>query len=840
MSIRPAKSWVGVFLLLLSANSEASLATATNFILGVHASYPTNLHQALETNSTLRSDYIGAHLELKEVSLSEPHGSILRTNLYVFARALASDSLSVSGKTYLAKNRVYPSRHQTMAMLRERFYRTWKDALPLTPERRNEIADIGGFSDPQRQIFETHAVLIMDNAYLNSAQLAALDAILSGIPPSLHDLGAIGVGYIGGEFPPGMGWWDFFAGVGGEVNIFEWRVDSHPENHFPSDVDPYWTAGFIACAAHEINHIVDSYTITGNASLQSRKEVLIAAAGSEHLNYLRSMFSDGFFTSTPVEFFASIANQWFSSSERTLELGLTRFDAGRIDPINQALFYAEVYSQGNASTWFYASDTNGNVHAHSVPVARDLNGHICEIPLASTTYSFVRNVEGDVVSYTAEERDATAPVVSITNRNRCVEHGTRTVTIGGTCNTNVIGRLTWMTDSGTIGAVSAGPDWHVAGIPLAVGLNRIAITGTNGLGVSTTASVAVVRRSSHWRPGYVYRTRITFPGYDRDEILTNFVALIRFGPNIADFDCGQMVDPFGGSDLRFYDGNDRSELAHEKELWATNEISIVWVQVPQLSGPHSLIWAEWGGNAGGIAQPSYTTNGATWSDEFCGVWHMASDSILDSTHHHMHSVADTTFSASGVAGAGRAFESSTSSGIRLPAGFAHFPDGMSFSVWARPTHANSFARLFDFGNGAASDNICLSRWLQTSGLCLETWQGGVSQGPLIATGAIVLDEWHHYAATVDHEGEAALFRDGRLVKTGTVTPVRNTVRANNFIGQSNWPNDPRYQGFMDEFRVQCTERSSNWVWASYMTMADNENFQHYGQVELPGTVLIIY
>ena len=38
---------------------------------------------------------------------------------------------------------------------------------------------------------------------------------------------------------------------------------------------------------------------------------------------------DGFFADNPQEFFASIANQWFCDSAKTVELGAVRFAAGR-------------------------------------------------------------------------------------------------------------------------------------------------------------------------------------------------------------------------------------------------------------------------------------------------------------------------------------------------------------------------------------------------------------------------------------------------------------------------------------------------------------------------------
>ena len=76
---------------------------------------------------------------------------------------------------------------------------------------------------------------------------------------------------------------------------------------------------------HELNHVVDSYTIANSNTLASRKAQLIAAAGTNRFNYLRGgngleFLTHGFFAQNPQEFFASIANQWFADSEQVFEL----------------------------------------------------------------------------------------------------------------------------------------------------------------------------------------------------------------------------------------------------------------------------------------------------------------------------------------------------------------------------------------------------------------------------------------------------------------------------------------------------------------------------------------
>ena len=110
------------------------------------------------------------------------------------------------------------------------------------------------------------------------------------------------------------------------------------------------------------------------------------------------MIEDGYFVNAPQEFFASIANQWFADSAHTLELGLVRWNNGYGHPINQFLFFAEVYSQGGNTVPFYTMDEEGHVSRTDIPVRRDVYGHICTLTSDGNTHRFVLNSEGDVLA----------------------------------------------------------------------------------------------------------------------------------------------------------------------------------------------------------------------------------------------------------------------------------------------------------------------------------------------------------------------------------------------------------------------------------------------------------
>jgi len=97
--------------------------------------------------------------------------------------------------------------------------------------------------------------------------------------------------------------------------------------------------------------------------------------------------------------FASISNQNFANSNRTLELGFVRFDKGIKEPLRQFLFFADVYSLKGDQTYFYQFDTGGKLDRQTVPVTRDANGFIDSLRSNGKHYRFVRDKEGAVVKY---------------------------------------------------------------------------------------------------------------------------------------------------------------------------------------------------------------------------------------------------------------------------------------------------------------------------------------------------------------------------------------------------------------------------------------------------------
>lgn len=138
--------------------------------------------------------------------------------------------------------------------------------------------------------------------------------------------------------------------------------------------------------------------------------------------------------------------------------------------------------------------------------------------------------------------------------------------------------------------------------------------------------------------------------------------------------------------------------------------------------------------------------------------------------------------------------------VDLPDGMDSFGGGLTFTLWAKPTAAGSWARFVDFGNGAPSDNIYLSRNGTADTLHFSVYNGTAATS-VDAVNAITSDEWQMLTVTMDRDGNVIMYKNGAQIQTGTVTLPDTVVRTINYIGRSNWTADAYYQGLMDDIQI---------------------------------------
>ncbi len=328
------------------------------------------------------------------------------------------------------------------------------------------------------------------------------------------------------------------------------------------------------------------------------------------------------------------------------------------------------------------------------------------------------------------------------------------------------------------------------------------------------------------------RMKISFTGYNRSEPLANFPALINLGTNLPGFSYHQFASPTGG-DLRFAAADGLTPLAHEIDEWNTNGISRVWVQMPLLSGTNDFCWAYWGNPLDPQAPPS-NTNGAVWSPNFQLVWHLKESGFpfADSALQHPAISGTAPTSAPGQIGRGVSINGTSQ---YLNAGTVSLGNAFTLSTWLKldPTATDIQAIWANKSGGWNSDGFALFvDSYQTSDrmLRLETGDGVGGTAAASATGAVSTGQWHLIAASIDRAaGSARLYLDGAdITQSSSVDTSFNNLGLVDFAQITN--GGFHFKGTMDEARIENLARSSNWVWASWMTAATNGPLQSYSAI----------
>ncbi|MEZ5962798.1 MAG: hypothetical protein R3F56_03025 [Planctomycetota bacterium] len=271
-------------------------------------------------------------------------------------------------------------------------------AYPLDAARRTVVRTALGLDYPTLpplypDLLANHGFALLDNRTLQSDALASLQSIVAGVAHVPRDLARMtvteGWSVLAVErsaLVPGRG-----------VNIFGQGAMNVPENQFPPDTTPVTVPTFSIAAAHEIAHAVDAHRSREDATWSARKAQLLADAGLDDLQYLRSQIGAAFFQSAPQEFFASLANVWFADSIHTLLLGQARWAQGRAEPLKQALFLLDTYSKTPHSAPLFSMTANGVVTSQDARLVRDGQGRILNICLPTWQMNISYDGAGNIV-----------------------------------------------------------------------------------------------------------------------------------------------------------------------------------------------------------------------------------------------------------------------------------------------------------------------------------------------------------------------------------------------------------------------------------------------------------
>ncbi len=319
------------------------------------------------------------------------------------------------------------------------------------------------------------------------------------------------------------------------------------------------------------------------------------------------------------------------------------------------------------------------------------------------------------------------------------------------------------------------------------------------------------------------RMEITFSGYTAGrEALTDFPVLVVLsdGSNGVDFTDFET----GAADLRFTAADEVTELNYEIETWNdADSKSWIWVQVDPLTN-NTTIYAYWGRL--GETAPSYTTNGATWSNGYLAVWHMqdASNAPSDSALLlNDNSGTDAGTDAMVVsAKVGRGYDYAATG--RVDIGNADDLSGLSESTvtlwyYKRSQGGGGYGTLLGVNN---SWDWGLRHHITDS---LDARLNGNYYN---VCGALTNAAWHHLAYVYDDAGNSLKgFLNGSAGSTLTCNDA--WLSPSHLVG-SNSADDRTIDGILDEVRFASVLRSADWIWAEFMTMSSNDVLAVYGAV----------
>jgi len=355
--------------------------------------------------------------------------------------------------------------------------------------------------------------------------------------------------------------------------------------------------------------------------------------------------------------------------------------------------------------------------------------------------------------------------------------------------------------------------------------------------VSSTGTVTGMPVTTLNPANFTDKMKITFSGYNRNETLKDFPVLVKLGPGVNGFNYAHFASGTGG-DLRFTDANGTRVLPSEIDEWNPGGVSTVWVQVPALSGPTDSIWAYWG-NASDTTAPAGTNVWVPQSFEnlpaYQIVYHMKEGAFpfADSTSMHTSTNGVAPGQTNGVVGTAGYFDGAE----WLDAGTNDEGSAFTLSAWVNVTNnAYDIQGIWaDFGGGFKLPGFAfyVNSYQTTDGvLDFSTGDGTAGEEDKTPANTVQTASWHMVSVAVNRtNGTAAFYYDGNNVANSVKViqdfpTATNDVNLGRFVGGA-FP----FHGAIDEARIRTSVSSSNWVWASWATVAQNSALESYSSVD---------
>jgi len=341
------------------------------------------------------------------------------------------------------------------------------------------------------------------------------------------------------------------------------------------------------------------------------------------------------------------------------------------------------------------------------------------------------------------------------------------------------------------------------------------------------------------------RKQLIFDNSAQAENLTNFPVLVKLTTSRVTYGDFGNAD---GTDLRFVDSNNTSELKYHIEKWNNTGDSFIWVKVPQIDGSSNtdFIYMYYGNS--GASDVQEETN--VWTNNYVMVQHLDESPAngvkghLDSTFNDNDGTpygfsGDATTDATGKVDGADTFDEALNDGHYLDCGSStslSITDNITLSVWLYPLSATTasdeqyFISKRKMSNGP--HNYQFGYDYQQAGTYVEfAFYDGSSWFEYTTDTELPLNEWTYVAVTYTSGSDAKFYFNGSSVSAAQTAgssdpemPTDNAVPV--YIGSyaqgyMYTPADYRpFDGTIDEARISDTARSADWIAAQYKSMSD--------------------
>jgi len=121
--------------------------------------------------------------------------------------------------------------------------------------------------------------------------------------------------------------------------------------------------------------------------------------------------------------------------------------------------------------------------------------------------------------------------------------------------------------------------------------------------------------------------------------------------------------------------------------------------------------------------------------------------------------------------------------LQVPSGVYFYGD-FSVTAWIYLKSIESWTCIFDFGNGAPSDNVIVAKYNMSTQIYASIYQG-INMSSVLTNSTINLNQWY-FISYVLSGTIGIIYINGNQVANSTMRMPNNILRTSNFIGKSNW------------------------------------------------------